>query len=164
MIAGVIVALDQFTKGLVTSNLSLGEIWSPWDALTPFARIVHWKNTGVAFGMLQGMNTVFIILGLLVSLGIIYYYPSVARRDWLIRLALSMELGGAFGNLIDRFKYGYVVDFISVGNFPVFNVADSCITVGVFVLLLGVWIQEKREKKANLTIETDKTPDEHAIE
>lgn len=160
VIAGAIVAADQFTKWLVTSNLGLGEIWSPWDWLTPFARIVHWKNTGVAFGMLQGMNTVFIILGLLVSLGIIYYYPSIPRKDWLIRLALSMELGGAVGNLIDRFNHGYVVDFVSVGDFPVFNVADSCITVGVFVLLLGVWIQEKNQKKADQVKELEKTPDE----
>lgn len=147
LVAAVIVVLDQYTKWLVRSNLALGESWSPWEWLAPYARIVYWKNTGVAFGLLQGMNVVFIILASIVSLGIIYYFPTVSKSDWLIRLALMLELGGAVGNLIDRITIGYVVDFVSVGNFPVFNVADSCITVGVFILLIGVWVQERREKK-----------------
>jgi signal peptidase II len=143
----LIVAVDQYSKWLVRSNLALGEMWSPWEWLAPYARIVYWKNTGVAFGMLQGMNTVFIILAAIVSLGIFYFFHSIPKRDWLIRLALMLELGGALGNLIDRITVGHVIDFISVGTFPVFNVADSCITVGVIVLLLGVWIQDRREKK-----------------
>ncbi len=147
LVAAIIIVIDQYTKWLVRVNLALGESWSPWEWLAPYARIVYWKNTGVAFGLLQGMNLVFIILASIVSLGIIYYYPTVSKRDWLIRLALMLELGGALGNLIDRITIGYVVDFVSVGNFPVFNVADSCITVGVFILLIGVWAQERREKK-----------------
>lgn len=147
LVAAIIVVLDQYTKWLVRSNLALGESWSPWEWLAPYARIVYWKNTGVAFGLLQGMNVVFIILASIVSLGIVYYFPTISKSDWLIRLALMLELGGAVGNLIDRITIGYVVDFVSVGNFPVFNVADSCITVGVFILLIGVWVQERREKK-----------------
>lgn len=147
LVAAIIVALDQYTKWLVRSNLALGESWSPWGWLAPYARIIYWKNTGVAFGLLQGMNVVFIVLASIVSLGIVYYFPTISKSDWLVRLALMLELGGAVGNLIDRITIGYVVDFISVGNFPVFNVADSCITVGVFILLIGVWVQERREKK-----------------
>lgn len=146
LVSSIIVAIDQLTKHLVVNNIPYGGVWSPWEWLTPYARIVHWSNTGVAFGMLQGMNPVFIGLAFLVSFGIIYYYPKIDKTDWLIRLALMMELGGAVGNLIDRIKFGHVIDFISVGNFPVFNIADSCITVGVVILLLGVWLQEKREK------------------
>lgn len=146
IVAAVIVVLDQLTKKLVIDNIPYGGVWSPWEWLTPYARIVHWSNTGVAFGMLQGMNPVFIGLAFLVSLGIIYYYPKIGKEDWMIRLALMMELGGAVGNLVDRIKYGHVIDFISVGNFPVWNIADACITVGVFILLIGVWLQEKREK------------------
>lgn len=147
LVAAIIVVLDQYTKWLVRSNLALGESWSPWEWLAPYARIVYWKNTGVAFGLLQGMNVVFIVLASIVSLGIVYYFPTVSKSDWLIRVALMLELGGAVGNLIDRITIGYVVDFVSLGNFPVFNVADSCITVGVFILLIGVWVQERREKK-----------------
>jgi signal peptidase II len=110
--------------------------------------------------MLQGMNPVFIGLAVLVSGAIIYYYQQVDRQDWLIRLALMMELGGAIGNLVDRIQYGHVVDFVSVGRFPVFNIADACITVGVVVLLIGVWVQEKREKNRILASTNDQAPDE----
>jgi signal peptidase II len=147
LIAILIITLDQITKGLLRNYVPLGEIWSPWEWLTPYARLVHWTNTGVAFGLFQGKNWLFIILAIIVSGGIVYYYPSIPKVDWLIRLALSMQLGGAVGNLIDRIFIGHVTDFISVGNFAVFNVADASITVGVVVLLIGVWVQESREKK-----------------
>ena len=155
VVAASIVTLDQVLKKIVITHLSYGGVWSPWEWLTPYARIVHWSNTGVAFGMLQGMNPVFIGLAVLVSIGIVYYYPKIEKKDWMIKLALMMELGGAVGNLVDRIKYGHVIDFISVGTFPVWNIADACITVGVIILLLGVWLQEKREKngKAKTTQE-----------
>ncbi len=160
LVAAIIVAADALTKWLVIKNIPYGGAWSPWEWLTPYARIVHWSNTGVAFGMLQGMNPVFIGLAFVVSLGIIYYYPKIEKQDWLIRLALMMELGGAVGNLVDRIRYGHVIDFISVGNFPVWNIADACITVGVFILLIGVWMQEKREKARLAAIVQDQTDSE----
>lgn len=147
LLAGSIIALDQWTKNLVRTNLAIGETWMPWEWLAPYARIVHWFNTGVAFGMFQGMGMIFMVLAIIVSLAIIYYYPRVAGDDWLLRLAMGFQLAGAVGNLIDRITNGgNVTDFISVGTFPVFNVADSSITVGVVVLLLGVWLQERRQK------------------
>ena len=160
IVALFIVVLDQLTKWLVVTNIPYGGSWSPWEWLSPYARIVHWSNTGVAFGMLQGMNPVFIGLAILVSGAIIYYYQQIDKKDWLIRLALIMELGGAIGNLIDRIRYGHVIDFISIGRFPVFNVADSCITVGVVVLLIGVWVQEKREKARAARPADDKASNE----
>ena len=160
IVALLIVVLDQLTKWLVVTNIPYGGSWSPWEWLSPYARIVHWSNTGVAFGMLQGMNPVFIGLAILVSGAIIYYYQQIDKKDWLIRLALMMELGGAIGNLIDRIRYGHVIDFISIGRFPVFNIADSCITVGVVVLLIGVWVQEKREKARAARPADDKASNE----
>jgi signal peptidase II len=109
-IAGVVIALDQWTKWLVRTNLPFRETWLPdWLSwLSPYVRIVNWSNSGAAFGMFQE---------------------------------------GAAGNLIDRLMVGEVTDFISVGTFPVFNIADSSITVGVVVLLLGVWLKERAAKK-----------------
>jgi signal peptidase II len=147
IIATLIVALDQVTKALVRANLQIGEIWSPWAWLTPYARLIHITNTGVAFGLFKGANLVFMILAMIVSAGIIYYYPTVPKTERLIRFALSLQLAGAVGNLIDRIVRGQVTDFISVGNFAIWNVADASITSGVGLLLIGVWFQEKRAKQ-----------------
>jgi len=157
LVASIIVILDQTTKAIVRNSLAVNEYWSPWPWLTPIARIVHLSNTGVAFGMFQGMGTVFAILAVIISGAIIYYYPRIPAEDWTLRVALCMQLGGAVGNLIDRITQGFVTDFVSVGNFAVFNVADSCITVGVGVLILGVWLQERRKKQAEAVqlVETD---------
>jgi signal peptidase II len=97
--------------------------------------------------MFQQGSMVFTVLAFIVIGAIIYYYPQVSTVDWPLRLAMSMQLGGAIGNLIDRLTIGHVTDFISVGTFPVFNIADSSITVGCVVLLLGVWWQERIAKK-----------------
>ncbi len=147
-IAGVIVILDQITKAMVRNNIPVGGHWAPLEFLYPFLQIYHTENTGVAFGMLQGGNLIFSILALLVSLAIIYYYPRVPASDWTLRIALGLQLGGALGNLVDRVVFGYVTDFIAVSNFAIFNVADSSITVGVIVLLLGVWAGEQNKDKA----------------
>ena len=148
IIAGLLITLDQLTKYIVRTNLEFGQIWMPWKWLEPYARIIHINNTGAAFGLFKGANSIFMVLAVIVAGAIIYYFPSISRKDWLIRVALSMQLAGAVGNLIDRIIFGQVTDFISVGTFPVWNVADASITVGVAILLIGMWVQEKREKKA----------------
>ena len=155
VIAGIIIALDQWTKSLVRINLAFTERWVPWDWLAPYARIVHWKNTGAAFGMFQNLSTVFTILPFIVVGLILFYFPQIPRQDWPLRLALSMQCGGAIGNLIDRLRIGHVTDFVSVGNFPVFNVADASISTGVAVLIIGMWIQEKRLKATQTESDLD---------
>ena len=154
LIAGSLIALDQWTKSLVRANLELGGSWLPESLawLSPYARIVHWYNTGAAFGMFQGGSMIFMVLAFVVVGAIIYYFPQVEQQDWALRLALSMQLAGALGNLLDRLQFeGRVTDFISVGTFPVFNIADASISVGTVILLLGVYLQERaaQKQKAN---------------
>ena len=160
--AGLIITVDQVTKAIVRAQLPLQGIWSPWPWLTPYARIVHWYNTGVAFGMFQGMNGVFIVLAIIVSIAILFYYHRVPRQDWALRLAMVMQLAGAVGNLIDRVQYGHVTDFISIGNFAVFNVADASISVGVAILILAVWIQDMKKKKETTAVAMPVVPAEKA--
>ena len=142
--AGFIVALDQWTKYLVRSNLALSETWSPFEWLAPYARIVHWNNTGAAFGIFPSGSLVFTIIAILVSIAIVYYFPRVPSDQWTLRLALVLQMGGALGNLISRLVQGSVTDFISIGSFAVFNVADSSISIGVAVLIAGMWLEERK--------------------
>ena len=150
-LAGAVVALDQWTKWLVRTHLVFQSSWLPqgWEWLSPYARIVNWNNSGAAFGMFQGGSLIFTGLAFLVIGAILYYYPRVEADDWPLRVAMGLQLGGALGNLIDRLTLpgGAVTDFISVGTFPVFNIADSSITVGVIVLVLGVWWKERHEER-----------------
>jgi len=154
IVAIVIISLDQYTKNIIRENFELWtDVWAPWDWMLPYARIVHVPNTGVAFGMFQGSGNIFSIVNLIVVLIIIFYYPRVPESDWSLRLAMSLQLSGAIGNVIDRFTVGHVTDFISVGTFPVFNIADASITCGVIVLIIGVWIAEVDERKKKLRIQ-----------
>jgi signal peptidase II len=148
MIAGVLIGLDQWTKSIVRQNIPLGGAWMPLDWLSPYARIVHWYNTGAAFGLFQNGSLIFAGLGIVVISLIIYYFPQVPENDWTFRLGMAMQMAGAAGNLIDRVRFeGRVTDFISLGKFAVFNIADTSITIGTGVLLLGVWVKEIKQKK-----------------
>ncbi|HHH83812.1 MAG TPA: signal peptidase II [Chloroflexi bacterium] len=146
-ITGLIIILDQVTKWWVRQSLAIGEAWSPFEWLMPYARILHTNNTGAAFGLFPAGSTLFAVVAVLVTAAILYYYPKVPRNQWLLRLALGLQLAGALGNLIDRINHGTVTDFISVGTFPVFNVADSSISVGTALLIVATWIEERRLAK-----------------
>jgi len=155
--AAVIVGLDQWSKVFVRAQLAPGEMWAPWEWLMPYARFIYVNNSGAAFGIFQNGGMFFTVMAVVVALIILVYFPQIPEEDWAFRLALGMQLGGAVGNLIDRLQFGAVTDFISVGTFPVFNIADSSITVGVGVLLLAMWIKERRErnKPAEALVESD---------
>lgn len=160
-VAGVSVTLDQWTKWWVRENIEYGGQWLPeWLAwLSPYARFVHWYNSGAAFGMFQNGNLVFTILAFIVIGAILYYYPQVEAEDWTLKLAMGLQLGGAAGNLIDRLLMQKVTDFISIWSFPVFNIADASISVGVAVLLLGVWLKEREEKLKAAQATLESTPE-----
>ncbi len=153
-LAGLIILIDQWTKWLVRTYIPFQSMWMPsWLGwLSPFVKIVNWTNSGAAFGTFQRGNTVFTILAIIVIAAILYYYPRVEANDWTLRLAMGLQLGGAAGNLIDRLLLHSVTDFIAIGSFPVFNIADSSISIGVVVLLLGVWLKERQEKKRQVVV------------
>jgi signal peptidase II len=146
-IALLILILDQFSKAVVLSQIPSGTNWMPLVWLAPYARIVNWYNSGVAFGLFQGGGYLFAVLAMVVAIGIIFYYPRIPHEDVLMRIAFGFMLGGALGNVIDRVRFGgNVTDFISVGSFPVFNVADSCVTIGVGLMLLASFLDSRKNK------------------
>jgi signal peptidase II len=149
LVAIIIVTSDQLAKVWVRAHVALGGDWLPSQLawLMPYARIRFWYNSGAAFGIFANGNLVFMILAIIVAGVILYYYPRVARKDWWLRLALMLQFSWAVGNLTDRIQFGHVTDFISVGNFAIFNIADASISVGVVVLILGVWITDMADKR-----------------
>jgi signal peptidase II len=153
LIAAAVIGADQFTKSLVRSNLLLGE---EWDRSFLFVKIIHVVNSGAAFGILQGQTPFLIVTSLLGVAAIVLYYVYPPMDHGLIRVALGMQLGGAAGNLIDRVRMGEVTDFVDVGRFPTFNVADASISTSIVVVLLFFALQEAEgAKKPNPQLPPD---------
>lgn len=138
-IALAVIGLDQLTKWLVRSNLGLYE---SWPSGAPTISIVHVVNSGAAFGILQGQTSFLIVTSLLGLGAILLYYIYPPMDHGVVRLALGMQLGGAIGNLIDRVRLREVTDFIHVGSFPTFNVADASISTSIVVVLIFFLLQE----------------------
>ncbi len=145
-LALLIFAIDQLTKSWVSAGLAIGQSWMPISALEPFVVIRHVRNSGAAFGMFPAAGNIFLVIAVVVVLGIVRYYYSRAHTAPLwVRVSLGLMLGGALGNMIDRIRFGFVVDFIDLGWWPVFNIADSAIVVGVTMLALYMAFFQPRE-------------------
>lgn len=133
--AAAVVALDQATKVVASSRLETGESIS---VLGDFIRLTLVHNTGAAFGLFPGSRVPFIIVSVLAIGVVLYLFLRDTYRSAWNRTLLGCILGGAIGNLVDRVRLGWVVDFIDVGygtaRWPVFNVADSAVTLGVLLL------------------------------
>jgi len=147
LLAGILVLFDQYTKVLVRAAVPLNATWSPWPWLSPYARILHIQNTGAAFGMFKNAGLFFTAVGVVVSLVIIVYALRLPAGHIWMRVALGMQLGGALGNLIDRLLFGTVTDFVSVGSFAIFNVADASISVGTALLALLMLVEARAERR-----------------
>jgi signal peptidase II len=133
--AAAVLGLDQLTKVLASANLVPGE---PEPVLGQFLRLTLVHNTGAAFGLFPGSRLPFILVSVLAIAVVLYLFARDAYRSLANRVLLGCILGGALGNLLDRIRWGRVVDFIDVGlgsvRWPVFNVADSAVTLGVILL------------------------------
>lgn len=144
MVAGLAILVDQATKAYVVAHLDRHATWMPIDFIEPVFRFTHVHNTGAAFGMFPQGGTLFLVIAVAVSTVIVYYYRNLPFGGWIVRLALALQLAGALGNVIDRVRLGYVVDFMKVTYWPVFNVADSCIVIGVLLLAFEMLREEWR--------------------
>ena len=148
-VAVFVFVLDRVTKLIVESSLPVG---GSVDVVGQWIRISHVTNTGAAFGLLPERTTLLSILSVAAVLAIVFYYRRLAADSRLIAATLGMQLGGAFGNLVDRIGQGYVVDFVDVGipggvRFWSFNVADSSIVVGIIAVTVLLWWQERQQPR-----------------
>lgn len=130
--AAFIFAVDQLTKALVKMHMA------PNQSIPVIDNILHLtyvQNTGAAFSLLKGRVFFFVVVSFAVIAVIVYYLIRLPKEKKLFKFTLALVLGGAFGNLVDRLRFGYVVDFIDFRIWPVFNVADSAVVIGVLLLL-----------------------------
>ncbi len=136
-VAGIVVLLDQLSKSWFLRHFQLGEsrVMARYFALT------YVQNTGTAFGLFQGNNRALFLLAVLILCTLLYAARGLSERcGWWGAIGVALVLGGAIGNMVDRTRHGYVIDFLDFKVWPVFNVADSAITVGAIAIAIGVWL------------------------
>ena len=137
LVSGAVVLLDLWTKQWATRTLAFQE---PVEVLGPFVRFTYTRNSGVAFGLGAGLPFPYYVFSLAAVAVILNLFLRQRVAGFPRQLALALIMGGALGNLIDRLRFGEVVDFIEIGygrwHWPVFNVADSAVTVGVILFAI----------------------------
>lgn len=153
LVALTVLGMDQFTKHMIKNILLLGESWPTKGVL----RITHGLNTGTAFGFFPDQTVLLAIISLFGIGFVIYFYKTQKTPTVWIKIAVGLILGGAVGNLIDRLRDGAVVDFISVGWWPSFNVADSSIVIGMTILVAVYYLGNRSQAKRM----ADQTMKEH---
>lgn len=147
-LSAAVTLVDQITKQMIVRQLG----WFDVQPVMPHLNLVHMRNTGAAFSMFRSAApALFILLGTAVSIGILLWLRRNPRGQTRVALGLSLILGGALGNVVDRATRGYVVDFIDcywgAWHFAAFNVADSAITLGAGLLLLDMLLEKKRSSR-----------------
>lgn len=131
--------LDRFTKIWVAKTLPL---WSSRPLLGKWLSLTHARNTGAAFGLFSGQAVTLGIFGLACLAALLFWRESIYQLSCWGKLALALTVGGAAGNLFDRLVYGYVIDFLDLGWWPIFNVADCALVVGTGMLIWVLWRSE----------------------
>ncbi|MBP5618422.1 MAG: signal peptidase II [Clostridia bacterium] len=151
--AAALIVFDQVAKGLVASHMALGESVPLWENVLHFTYV---QNDGAVFGSFSGMPYIFNTITVLIVLAAAYLLVRNRLPSRWLTAAVTLILAGGIGNLIDRFRLGYVIDFIDVKCFGdlwvwVFNIADCCVVCGCLILLgyyIVDWIRERRAAKA----------------
>ncbi|ONK23305.1 signal peptidase II [Bacillus sp. VT-16-64] len=147
LIALFVVVLDQITKWLIVRHMEIGESIS---ILPNLFHITSHRNRGAAWGILEGQMWLFYIITVIVVAGIIYYMQTQVKGKPFFQISLAFILGGAIGNFIDRLFRKEVVDFLDTYifgyDFPIFNIADSALTIGVVLLMIQIFREDRKEK------------------
>ena len=129
----LILLCDQVAKHIIQNTLSLG---SSTPVIKNIFHLTLVHNRGAAFGILKTQNPLFITIGAAAAVFMAFYLPRIVSRDLSTKIAFALILGGVLGNLFDRIRLGYVIDFLDFRVWPVFNIADSAITIGVLLICI----------------------------
>ena len=136
LIALLIVFIDQLTKLLIIKNFKLNETL---PIINNIFHLTYIQNTGAGFGILKGFNILLILIAIAVVIIIFYYFKKIRENEILLQFLVGFILGGTLGNLIDRIRLSYVIDFLDFRIWPVFNIADSFVTIGIIGLIIYFW-------------------------
>jgi len=146
ILAMAVVAIDQWSKYYIQTHMNLGMSIPVIPSVFHFTYIL---NPGAAFGILENQRIFFVIIGLTMIGAVLYLYPRIpAKMRWL-RLGTGLMMGGAVGNVIDRIKTGFVVDFFDFRIWPVFNIADIAIVIGVSCIIYTLVFTVEKKDEAN---------------
>lgn len=150
LIALVIIGLDQLSKWVVVKNM---ELYEQIPVIENFFYITSHRNKGAAWGILQDQMIFFYLITAVVVVGIVFYMQKYGQNNPLLSISLSLVLGGAIGNFIDRLLRQEVVDFLDFMifqyDYPIFNIADSALFVGVILVLISAFVDEKKKGKTS---------------
>lgn len=144
--------LDQVTKYLVMAHLDLG---ASVPILGGLLYLTLTRNPGGAFGLFQAWTQLLVIVAIIVVVGMLLLVRRKANMSRILTVSVGLELGGAVGNLIDRIRFHYVVDFIDLRVWPVFNIADIAITIGLFLLAYYVFVNEPHRHPADNSVQEE---------
>lgn len=143
----IILVLDQITKFIIASLMKVGD---SFEVIPNFLNITSHRNDGAAWGILSGKMSFFFIITIIILVVLIVFYIKEAKNNLLMQIAISLLFAGALGNFIDRVLHGEVVDFVDTYifgyNFPIFNVADSSLTIGVLLIIIALLTDMKKEE------------------
>jgi signal peptidase II len=145
VIAAAVIVVDRVTKLVVERRY--GVPYGPRQIIDHVLFLTVTRNRGAAFGLFQNFTAGFLLISAVVIVAILIYYGRLPPSDWSARLGLALVFGGAIANAYDRGIKGSVIDFIQVPHWPIFNVADSAISVGVVILLLGTVLRSGRARR-----------------
>jgi signal peptidase II len=139
LIALLIIGCDQFLKFLVVSKMALGV---PVEVIDHVLQLTYVRNTGAAFSLFIGFSSYLVVVGLVVVLLVLYFHYRLPQKSLLLQIGMAFILGGSIGNLTDRVIHGYVIDYIDFIVWPVFNLADIMINLGVGLIAQQIFTQK----------------------
>lgn len=140
LLTATVWVLDRWSKVLVVDRLPL---WSSRPLLGKWLALTHVQNTGAAFGLLRNQTLLLALISVILIGSLFFFRQHILTFNRFGKFGIALVLGGALGNLYDRLVLGYVVDFLELPYWPVFNIADSAVVVGVGLLCIGIWTWEQ---------------------
>jgi len=142
LLALVILAFDQIFKYLVHHLMSFGQ---SVPIYSNFLKLTYVRNTGAAFSLFVGFSSYLIVIGIAVVIAVIFFHHKLSKKNYWMQVSLAFVLGGSLGNLLDRIFRSYVIDYVDITVWPVFNFADIMINIGVIMIAMKMFEKEAEE-------------------